>query len=591
MSVVFLKILNISLIAGWMILAVLLLRLILKKAPKWVSCLLWALVALRLLLPFSVESVLSLIPSSEVIPTTITSEQAPVIDSGIRVIDNAVNPVVTETFAPHAEASVNPLQIVVSVASVVWIAGVIAMFIYSLISYLRIKKNLRTAIPLYPERKKAGRGIMVCDEIKTPFILGIFKPVIYLPSTLDDDTKKYVIAHEKAHIKRHDHWWKPLGFLLLSVYWFHPLCWVAYILLCRDIEAACDEKVIHNKEKNYLAAYSQALLDCAVQRKQISACPLAFGENGVKGRVKGILSYKKPAFWIIIAAIVCVAVVTVCFLTNPKRDKKVPETVASEKEESVEIKEIASEIVSEDENRASLGDLDQNGVEDYFVSVKEEESPYQFFWDLEFNGETIYHGKNELRCHLNDAWYLDLDEDGEKEILIAIYPEVNSMPQTQYVALKKENSGWKELENTDVGYESDHYTNAFPIYLRKGKGNLFEIGCEGCDKVIEYDYTEHYTQIINTEEGPLKSTAKDILLTDKYSTPGTEMGGAAAWGVWQISKGTYDGKDCMIATHGVQVLGDKWDIIGQADVYFKYDKNGKIRVLDLEFNPDDGSGV
>ena len=318
MSVIFLKILNIGFVAGWMILAVLLLRLFLKKAPRWITCILWALVAIRLILPFSFESVLSLVPSAEVIPQDITTTQQPVINSGIRVVNNAVNPVITETFAPEVGDGVNPLQVIVPIASIVWIAGVIVMFGYVLVSYFVLKKQVSTAIP----DKKSKLPVFLSDDIRTPFILGIIRPRIYLPSSLDRETRRYVVAHEKAHLKRHDHWWKPLGFLLLSVYWFHPLCWVAYILLCKDIEAACDEKVIRNKEKDYLAAYSQALLDCAVQRKQISACPLAFGENGVKNRVKGILNFKKPAFWIIIVAIICVIVASVCFLTNPQKKEK-----------------------------------------------------------------------------------------------------------------------------------------------------------------------------------------------------------------------------------------------------------------------------
>ena len=246
MSTVFLKILNISLTAGWLILAVIILRLLLKKAPKWIRCLLWALVAIRLLLPFSIESVLSLVPSSEVIPTNIVYEQKPVIDSGIRVVNNAVNPVITETFAPAIGDSVNPLQIVVSVASVVWIAGIAGMLIYALISFLLLKRRVRASVPLNHDDEKSKR-ILLCDEIKSPFILGIFKPIIYIPSSLDNETRQFVIAHETAHLKRRDNLWKPLGFLLLSVYWFHPLCWVAYILLCRDIESACDEKVIKDK--------------------------------------------------------------------------------------------------------------------------------------------------------------------------------------------------------------------------------------------------------------------------------------------------------------------------------------------------------
>ena len=310
MSAVFLKVLNMSMTASWLILAVVLTRLILKKAPKWIPCLLWGLVAIRLICPFSFESVLSLIPSSETIPANIALQPEPAINSGITIVNEAVNPVVAESFTPAPTDSANPLQIVIPVAAIIWIAGIVIMLGYALISYLKLKKSLSVCVP-------AGERILACDEVKAPFILGVFRPVIYVPSSMSGKTLAHVIRHEKAHLQRHDHWWKPLGFLLLSVYWFNPLCWIAYILLCRDIEMACDEKVIRDMDKDDMAAYSQALLDCSFPRKRIAACPLAFGEVGVKERVKGVLNYKKPAFWIIVVAVAACVVTGVCFLTNP----------------------------------------------------------------------------------------------------------------------------------------------------------------------------------------------------------------------------------------------------------------------------------
>ena len=310
MSAVFLKVLNMSMTASWLILAVVLTRLILKKAPKWIPCLLWGLVAIRLICPFSFESVLSLIPSSETIPANIALEPEPAINSGITIVNEAVNPVVAESFTPAPTDSANPLQIVIPVAAIIWIAGIVIMLGYALISYLKLKKSLSVCVP-------AGERILACDEVKAPFILGVFRPVIYVPSSMSGKTLDHVIRHERAHLQRHDHWWKPLGFLLLSVYWFNPLCWIAYILLCRDIEMACDEKVIRDMDKDDMAAYSQALLDCSFPRKRIAACPLAFGEVGVKERIKGVLNYKKPAFWIIVVAVAACVVTGVCFLTNP----------------------------------------------------------------------------------------------------------------------------------------------------------------------------------------------------------------------------------------------------------------------------------
>ena len=311
MSTVFLKILNMSITASWLILAVVLVRLLLKKAPKWIPCLLWGLVAIRLVCPFSFGSIFSLIPSSETIPTNITVQQEPAINSGITAVNEFINPVIAESFTPAPTDSVNPLQIIIPIAAIIWIAGIVIMLAYALISYIKLKKTVSVCVPV-------GERILSCDEVKAPFILGVFRPVIYVPSSMTGETLDLVIRHEAAHLQRHDHWWKPLGYLLLAIYWFNPLCWIAYILLSRDIEMACDEKVIRDMDKDEMAAYSQALLDCSFPRRRIAACPLAFGEVGVKERVKGVLNYKKPAFWIILIAIIACIVLAVCLMTDPK---------------------------------------------------------------------------------------------------------------------------------------------------------------------------------------------------------------------------------------------------------------------------------
>lgn len=310
MSAVFLKLLNLSITASWLILAVVIIRPLLKKAPKWINCALWALVALRLVCPFSLESALSLIPSSETIPYDIAMQNVPAIDTGISAVNQVINPIIANSFTPDPFTSANPLQVLIPVVSVVWMVGMAALLLYALISYIKLKKNVGASIALED-------NIMACDEVKSPFILGIMKPVIYVPSSMTGETLSCVLNHEMAHIRRRDHWWKPLGFLLLSVYWFNPLCWLAYILLCRDIEMACDEKVIRDMDRDEKAAYSQALLNCNFPRKKIAACPLAFGEISVKDRVKSVLNYKKPAFWIIVVAVIACVAVAVCFMTNP----------------------------------------------------------------------------------------------------------------------------------------------------------------------------------------------------------------------------------------------------------------------------------
>ena len=338
MEAIFLKILNMSITASWLVLAIVILRLILKKAPKAISVFMWALVGVRLICPFSFESILSLIPSAETVPQDIIYSEAPAIHSGVPIFNSTVNPIISENLAPEVGVSVNPMQIIAFVASVIWIVGIVAMVLYTVVSYFRIHRKVREAVP-YQE------NIWLCDHIDTPFILGVIRPRIYLPSNMNEQDIEYVIAHEKAHLKRHDHWWKPLGFLLLTVYWFNPILWIAYILLCKDIELACDEKVIKDMGSEIKKPYSEALINCSVPRKMISACPLAFGEVGVKGRVKSVLNYKKPAFWIIVVAVVASIVVAVCFLTNPKQDTELG--ISSQKSGS-DLNGVSLEIVDAD---------------------------------------------------------------------------------------------------------------------------------------------------------------------------------------------------------------------------------------------------
>ncbi len=314
MSGIFLKLLNLSISASWLVLVVLALRLVLKRAPKWVNVLLWGMVALRLMLPFSIESALSLIPSAETVsPEVVQFDPAPTITSGVTIIDNAVNPSLSESFAAAPLASVNPLYVWTYLAGWVWLLGLAAMLAYALVSYLRLRRRVRASIPLW-------ENIYVCDEVPSPFILGIVRPRIYLPSVLDEAQRGSVLSHERAHLARRDHWWKPLGFALLAVYWFNPLLWLAYTLLCRDIELACDERVLRGMDAGQVKDYSSALLACSVPRRMLAACPLAFGEVGVGARVKNALRYKKPAFWVVAASVAVCVVVAVCFLTNPRTD-------------------------------------------------------------------------------------------------------------------------------------------------------------------------------------------------------------------------------------------------------------------------------
>lgn len=310
---IFLKLFNLSVSASFLVLAVLFLRLLLKKAPKWSICLLWGLVGLRLVFPFSIESVFSLIPSAETVSPDIVYEAEPTIDSGIEMVDHIVNPILIQTFAPSQEmvTSINPMQVFLAIATVIWLIGMLAMIAYMLVGYIRLRLRLRTAV-------KWEDNVYQSESVSSPFIFGTVCPRIYLPFAMDETEMTHVLAHERAHLRRLDHLTKPFAYLILAVYWFNPLLWLSYVLLCRDIELACDEKVVREMDADAKKAYSMALLKCSMNQKTRLACPLAFGEVGVKERVQNVMHYKKPAFWIIMIAVIAVIVTAVCFLTNPK---------------------------------------------------------------------------------------------------------------------------------------------------------------------------------------------------------------------------------------------------------------------------------
>ena len=312
----FLKLLNMSISAGWLVLVILVLRFALKKAPKWLTCSLWSLVALRLIIPNSIESIFSLIPSTQTIPQEILTQNRFEVNTGIPVINQHINHEILGSYYEGVTVPVDNGLNLVSEASIIWLIGMGLLLLYSLFSYLYLRRKVSASM-------KLRENIYLCDYIDTPFILGLLRPRIYLPSSLDEGNWSHVLAHEQAHLKRRDHWWKPLGFALLSVYWFNPLLWLAYVILCKDIELACDEKVIKELGNQEKAAYSQALLECSMPRYLIAACPLAFGEVGVKDRIKSILNYKRPAFWVILIALILCISAAVCFLTDPVTPQEV----------------------------------------------------------------------------------------------------------------------------------------------------------------------------------------------------------------------------------------------------------------------------
>ena len=371
MAEVFLNIVNMSISASWIVLAIILLRIVLKKAPKWINCVLWGIAGLRLVLPFSLESIFSLVPSAETISQP-TGSPRPYLQSGINVMDNQVNDYLQEYYYEGVTRPTGNFVNITTILAIIWVIGIVALLIHILVSYLRLNNKIKTAVLLRD-------NIYQSEAVVSPFVLGIIKPKIYLPFNMNSQDMDHVIAHEQAHLRRKDHLWKPLGFLILTLHWFNPLVWVGYILLCRDIELACDEKVVKEFNNEQRADYSQALLTCSANRRMIAACPVAFGELGVKDRVKAILNYKKPKFWIVVFAIVLSVGMAVCFLTSPAKEENVePGYYKTEKwlyseskanhhtEKSYIITDDNELIVSEKNNNISLGTMKE-------VTIKAEE--------------------------------------------------------------------------------------------------------------------------------------------------------------------------------------------------------------------------
>lgn len=409
MDALFIKVLNISIAASWLILAVIAVRWLLKRSPRWITVVLWGIVALRLVMPFSIKAGFSLVPSAQTVrtegPAAVSEAQAPPaisIDSGIKAVDDAVNPVIERITADTPKAyevtgipeqidvavtsdpAVSPVIMVpdsaapsaqaaspVHIGSIVWLSGAGVILLYGIVSIIGLRRRVREATP------QEGR-IWLCDQVRSPFILGVIKPRIYLPSDLGEAERPYVLAHEQAHIKRGDHFVKPLSFLLLAVHWFNPLVWLAYILFCRDIEAACDEKVIGAMALESKKEYARALLSCSIRRRHAVACPLAFGEVAVSTRVKSVLNYKKPALIAIIAAAVCCAAVAACFLTDPM-DKTASvieigtEDPASQGDPSSNGNDPANAALSIGEQRAK--DYEWNASRTYAVAQLVEKTP------------------------------------------------------------------------------------------------------------------------------------------------------------------------------------------------------------------------
>ena len=413
MNELFLKIINMSISASWLVLVVLILRFVLKKAPKWVNILLWGIVAIRLICPFSFESALSLIPSAETFPEKVISGPSFDIQTGISPVDNRINDYLGDRYFEGVTVPANNGNNIMTILTIVWTIGILLLVAYTIISYRRLHREIDTAVH-YKD------NIFQSENVKSPFVLGIIKPRIYLPFNMNGQDLEHVVAHEQAHIHRKDHWWKPFGFLLLTIHWFNPLVWLAYVLLCRDIELACDEKVIKELGNEQRADYMQALVACSVNRRMIAACPLAFGEVGVKERVKSVMNYKKPAFWVIIIAVIICVGVAACFLTNPKQDRYTLRIVvpAGSQEEFVYTEEEVSTV------RNSIKIWSGDGLGDTEVLL----FPVNKTAETGYTATYLTHGMSVEFDAENDTWFkigVNMQNPTNEDIIV--YVEVENV--------------------------------------------------------------------------------------------------------------------------------------------------------------------
>ncbi len=561
MTELFLKIVNMSFSASWLILAVLLLRVVLRDAPKWIRVLLWGMVAVRLILPFSVESMFSLVPSVEVISRENPADHGITIQTGVEPIDAQMNqyfdmyytdnttapkeegvweseevsgalevPKVTEEESlPVSEVTemtgisegqeesgtgINTTAQSVEVFHIlagIWVMGMVLLVCYSVISYFCLHSKVRTAV-------RHREHIFQSENVTFPFVLGLFHPRIYVPFGLETNTYDCVIAHEQAHIKRLDHLWKPLGFLLLTVYWFHPLMWLAYMLLCRDIELACDERVIREWNQEQIADYAQALLVCSVNNSRITACPVAFSEVSVKDRVKAMTSYKKPAFWVIVLSIVLCIVVAVCFLTNPKTEEEQPQNAGAQMEHSDEGTNMTPDRQQGEINPAEEGSSGNSSVNTGASGVDSENGGVNTGASgVDSNGGNSIpvtgNGNSGLEIEetpvftpLMEFGSADLDGDGWKETFRV--SEI-TFDRYQLDVLKADGSVlWgEEYSTAHVGW------NSFFLCHLDGKDYLLRY-----NPTMYQGFASYYYELCRIEDGALKVVEKDSV--DFSSNPG-----------------------------------------------------------------------
>jgi len=367
MTSLFQNVLTSSFHGSIVILAVMALRLVLKRTPRKFFCFLWLLAGIRLLMPFEIQSVLSLQPNvdtitearfSQAAPTVPASENLPVYvpEENIMIGQPELNvlpvmpqqyPMMEKPAESIPEYRADPLMTLDAIAANIWLAVAFCFVLHTIGSYLRLKLQVREAIRL-------KGNIWECDRIETAFILGFIRPRIYLPMGMSKTTRRHILAHEQTHLEKGDHWFKMIGYIALAIHWFNPLVWVAYILLCKDIEIACDERVVQFMELEERKSYSAALINCSTNHAHFAACPVAFGEVSVKNRVISVLRYKKPSFWISLAGVIAILFVAVCLVTSPTEEPEAADAVPETTEEALPPREVIN-VSTVDELLAAIG--------------------------------------------------------------------------------------------------------------------------------------------------------------------------------------------------------------------------------------------
>ncbi len=487
MNYLLLKLINMSITASYLLLAVMAIRLLFRNMPKYISCVLWGIGSIRLILPFSIESRLSLIPGAAPVTPSLIEGPTYSFDTGIEKFDLNVNHYIADKYFEGVTLPAGHGETVSNILAAIWLSVVFIMLLYCITSYARLRRKVRIRMP-YKD------NIFLCDDISTPFILGIIKPQIYIPSYLSEEETKLVLLHERAHIDRLDHIWKPLGFLILALHWFNPIVWLSYILFCKDIESACDQKALKNANKK---DYSDLLLNLSAP-KFIHACPLAFGETNVKNRIKDILKYKNPTKWVIIIGVTTCFIVSVCFLTNPV-SKTISSLLNIQAEETVlEYEGSVHPIENTEALNTFLKELGNTKISFSPTSLSRSEDR-DCTWSVKLKNTAININKNCDSVWIDDgvkpSYSYDIRDNDKLSYLLrkALTESVNG-PTVSYFAKTKDPIGaqfWLHSNTKTFQFVYSGFSSEMPIGHYEYDGR----------RLFLYDETKKDTVYVFTKEG------------------------------------------------------------------------------------------